>query len=100
MVVNPTVALTIAGMAGVTYLTRVGGIWVMNRMTIGPRLAAWLKALPGTILISIVAPAVIGAGVAEGISGAITTVVAWRSRSIVVAMAVGVASVWCLRMVV
>lgn len=100
MVVSPIAAMTIAGMAGVTYLTRVGGILVMNRMTIGPRLEAGLKALPGTMLISIVAPAIISAGIAEGIAGAITTVVAWRSRSIVMAMAVGVASVWCLRMVV
>ena len=100
MVVNPVTAVTIMGMAFVTYLTRAGGIWVMNRMTIGPRLAAGLKALPGTILISIVAPTIISAGLAEGLAGAVTTVVAWRSRSIVVAMVIGVASVWWLRSVI
>ena len=37
----------ICGMALVTYATRVGGIWLMVRVSPTPRVAALLRAFPG-----------------------------------------------------
>jgi uncharacterized membrane protein len=97
MTSNDSAIFTILGMAVVTYLTRIGGLWVMNRVRITPRIGSWLKALPGTILISIVAPSLTTTGIAEPLSGLITGLVAWKSRNLVLSMVVGIASVWSLR---
>ena len=97
MNVSNTALVTIAGMAIVTYATRVGGLWALKRIAITPRLEAWLKVLPGTILVSIIAPAVLASGVAEALAGLATALVAWRSKNVVFAMIVGVASVFFFR---
>ena len=89
--------LTIAGMAIVTYFSRIAGFWLMNRVKITPRLERWLKALPGTILISIVTPTVFSSGKAEAFAGLATFLVAWFSKNLILAMGVGVATVSLLR---
>lgn len=89
--------LTITGMAVVTYLTRFTGLWLMNRVKITPRLERWLKALPGTILVSIVAPTVFSSGKPEALAGLATALTAWFSKNLILAMIVGVAMVWALR---
>ncbi|MBI1909829.1 MAG: AzlD domain-containing protein [Deltaproteobacteria bacterium] len=97
MEIGRTAFFTILGMALVTYLSRIGGLWCLNRMAITPRLEAWLKVLPGTILVSIVAPSIIMGGPAEKLSALLTILVAWRTRNILLAMMIGVAAVWSLR---
>lgn len=93
------VLLTILGMGLVTYATRAGGLWLMGRIPTSPRLEAWLRQIPGAILISIVAPAALAAGPAEALASLATALVAARTRNLLLAMAVGVAAVWALRRV-
>jgi uncharacterized membrane protein len=89
--------LTIVGMGLVTYATRAGGLWLMGRIPTSPRLEAWLRQIPGAILISIVAPAALTAGPAEALASLATLLVAARTRNLLLAMVVGVAAVWALR---
>lgn len=94
------VLATIAGMAGVTYATRASGLWLGNRLRITPRLEALFAALPGAILVSLVAPAVFKAGVRGILAAAATALVALRLRgNIVVPMVVGVIVLWALRVI-
>jgi uncharacterized membrane protein len=99
MAVDPLSLATILGMAGITYLTRWAGLWLMGRFSPGPRLKAWLGYIPGAVLISIVAPAVVTQGPAEIIAAVITAGVAYKTRSLLLAMVTGVALVAGLRLV-
>jgi uncharacterized membrane protein len=95
---NDTPALlTILGMAFVTYLTRVGGLWLMSFVTPSPRVEAWLRQIPGAVLVAIVAPTVLASSLAETLASLVTVLVAWRTKNVLVAMIVGVAAVWILR---
>ncbi|MBG0778063.1 MAG: AzlD domain-containing protein [Desulfovibrionaceae bacterium] len=87
-------------MAGVTYLTRVAGFFLMGRVRLTARVERWLSALPGCMLVALVAPVVLSGGVAEAVSGALVLAVSWRTRSLPAAMVAGVASIWLLRRLV
>lgn len=92
------ILITIAGMALVTYLTRIGGLYLMNFVTPTPRVEAWLRHIPGTILIAIIAPAVFSTSLAQTLAALATLLAALYSKNILVAMIVGIVAVWLLRM--
>jgi uncharacterized membrane protein len=89
--------LAICGMAAVTYLARIGGFWLVGRVTLSPRIEAGLRALPGAVLVSLVAPTVLSTGLAEVCAAVATVGVAVRTRSLLAAMIAGVVVVWGLR---
>jgi uncharacterized membrane protein len=91
------VFFAIAGMALVTYTARVTGYWLVGRVTLAPRVEAGLRALPGAVLVSLVAPTVLATGIAEALAALATVLVAARSRNLPAAMVVGVVTVWALR---
>ena len=91
-------ALVIVGMALVTYLTRMSGLWLLSRLTLSQRMKAWSGYLPGTVIVAIVAPSVLTTSVAETGAAAITLLVAARTRNVLLAMLVGVGTVWGVRM--
>ncbi len=82
--------VAICGMALVTYATRAGGIWLMARVRPTPRVAAWLRALPGTTLTAIVVPNMVQSGFVGLIAVGGTIVVARRVQNPLVAMIAGV----------
>ncbi|MBB3066366.1 MULTISPECIES: AzlD family protein [Limibacillus] len=86
----------IAGMAAATYLTRVLGFWMVARLSLKGRGAAALEAVPGSVLIAVIAPTVLLQGPAEVLAAVITLGLAWR-MPILVAVIGGVASVVALR---
>lgn len=56
-IVHLDMVLLIAAAAIATYLTRIGGYWLITRMkTIPPRLDAALNAVPAAVLTTLVAP--------------------------------------------
>ncbi|MCP5152880.1 MAG: AzlD domain-containing protein [Ectothiorhodospiraceae bacterium] len=75
------------GMALVTYLTRVGGLFLAGRLPTGRRWRAALTAMPGVILVSLVAPLVLGAGVAEAMGAMVVLALARRVALPVVVVA-------------
>ena len=96
---TPEALATILGMALVTYLTRIGGYWLIGRLTLSPRLEAALAALPGTILIALLAPMVLAQGLTEALAGAVVVLAVWRTGNLIVAIVVGVAAAALLRQV-
>lgn len=97
---NDTLALiTILGMALVTYATRAGGFWLMGLVTPSPRMEAWLRQIPGAVLVAIIAPTVLASSLAETLAALASALVALRTKNVLVAMLVGVGAVWVLRMV-
>ncbi|GAC1321758.1 MAG: AzlD family protein [Chloroflexota bacterium] len=93
-------ALTIAGMALVTYGTRIAGVLVMSRVDLSARTQAWLAGIPGAVLVSIVAPAVVTKGFSEAPAALLTALVAIKTRNMLLSVAAGVFAVWVLRQVV
>jgi uncharacterized membrane protein len=98
MTLDPTVLFTILGMAAVTYATRAGGLLLMRRVTLSGRLESWLQAIPGAVLVSIVAPTILVKGLPEFLAAILTVLVAFRTGSLPLAMVAGVVAVWGLRL--
>lgn len=97
MSIDPLVGLTILGMALVTYLARSGGLWLMGRVEPTPRVRAWMRHIPGAILVALVTPAVLTGNLADAVAGLATVAVAWRTRNVLLAMVVGIVVVAALR---
>jgi len=89
--------LAILGMAIATYSTRIGGIWLMSRVSPSARAEAWLRQVPGAVLTSIIAPAALATGPAGVLAILVTVVTATRTRNLLVPMVAGVVSIWLLR---
>jgi uncharacterized membrane protein len=97
---NETLTLiTILGMALVTYATRAGGFWLMGLVTPSPRIEAWLRQIPGAVLVAIVAPTVLASSLAETLAALATVLVAIRTKNVLAAMLIGVAAVFLLRLI-
>jgi uncharacterized membrane protein len=98
MQIDTLAFFTILGMACATYATRAGGLWLMSRVTISKRVEAWLRHIPGTIVMSIVAPEVISGGYAELLGVLVTVLAAVRTGNLLLSMIMGVSVVWVLRL--
>ena len=96
MTIEPLTLITIMGMALVTYLTRAGGVLLLSGSA-APRLTTWLRHLPGSLLVALIAPLVLQGGFPTIGAALATAVVAARTRNLLLAMLVGVGSVWLLR---
>ncbi|HEY6581895.1 MAG TPA: AzlD domain-containing protein [Rubrobacter sp.] len=97
MGLDPVTLLAIVLMALATYATRAGGLWLANHFELSERAGAWLDAIPGAILVSLVAPTVLTGGLAETLAAAAVVLVAFRTGSLPLAMATGVVAVVLLR---
>jgi len=97
MSVDRDVLIAIIGMALVTAATRLGGFWLADRFERSPRIDTMLSLLPGAILISIVAPAVIREGINGALAAFSAVVVMRRTGSVLLTLLIGVGVVWLLR---
>jgi uncharacterized membrane protein len=89
--------LAILGMALAAYATRAGGLWLIGFVKLSPQVEAWLRALPGAVMVALVAPEVVSGGIAAAVAALATVLVAVRSKNLLLAMVVGVGMVWLLR---
>lgn len=85
-------------MAVATYFTRVAGLFLVGRVRLTPRVEAFLGAIPGAVIVSIVAPSALAQGPAEALAALAVLAIAARTKSLPLAMAVGVGAVWALRL--
>jgi uncharacterized membrane protein len=90
--------VTILGMALATFAIRAGGLLLANRLPQTGFVAAWLRHIPGAVLASLVAPAVVSGGPAEVIAATITALAFILTRNLFAAMAAGVGAVFLARM--
>lgn len=88
--------LTVLGMMGVTYLTRITGYFVLRNRNLGVRAQSVLEAMPGAVLISVIAPAFTSDQPADLIALALTLAVATRG-SFLLTVIVGVTAAGLLR---
>jgi uncharacterized membrane protein len=89
--------LAIAGMALVTYAMRVGGLWALGRVASSAWVEAWLRQLPGAVLVATVVPAAVASGPAGVLALLATVLVAMRTGKLPLALLVAVGTVWLLR---
>ncbi len=97
MTLDPRVLLVIAGMGVLTYLTRIGGVWLAGRVARPERLETWLAAVPGAVLTAIVAPAVVTAGWRGMIALGVIVLVMVRVGNLLLAVVLGTAVITLLR---
>ncbi len=96
-----TVYTAIAGMALVTYLTRIIGFFISDRIKEMPgKIEQALKYIPGTIIVSIIAPQIFSGGTVTLTAGIICTAAALVFRNLIAVMVTGVVYVSLLRNVV
>ena len=93
------VALVIAGMAIIMYLTRAGGYWLVGRLTPTPRITRIIEQLGGVTLVALTAPAVVAAGTPGIIAAAVAALTAWRTGNLLAAMLLGMGVIHVLRQV-
>ena len=91
-----TTVLAIAGMALVTYGTRAGGLAIMARVPIGPRVERFLAALSGSVLVALVVPASLKGGVALqlAVAAALATMVLTKRSFLALMAAMAAAALW------
>jgi len=94
---DATAWVAIIGMALATYVSRIGGMILVSRGVGSPRVEAFLRAVPGSVIASIVAPAVLTSGPAEALAGLAVLIVSARTRNILLSMITGIGAVWLLR---
>ncbi len=85
---NAVWAILAAALA--TYGLRAGGLFLAARLPKNPRLLRGMQALPGALLLSLVVPSVIAAGIWGFIAASAAAVFAIRTRNLMGAMLVGV----------
>jgi uncharacterized membrane protein len=97
--IDPQTAGAILAMALATWFTRYVGYWLVRRTTVSGRLASALEAVPGAILVAIIAPKALATGPAETLAAALTVLLALR-LPLIVAVAGGCLAVVALRAVI
>jgi uncharacterized membrane protein len=98
--VSDGVFLTIIGMALVTYATRASGLYLGRRRRIPQWLDNVLGAMPGGIIVSLVAPEIVSAGIPGLVAATATVAAAVAMRdNLIVPMTVGVLVDVVLRLV-
>lgn len=100
--------ITILGMAAVTYAIRAAGLLLANRLPSQGFVADWMKHVPGAVLASLVAPAVLAVAPgrsladafmpAETAAAVVVALVYVAFRNLFAAMAAGVLAVYLMRL--
>lgn len=99
MNIDPTTFLAILAMAVATYVTRIAGLFVADRLVLSGRAQAAFNAIPPAVLVAVIAPTALTTGWAEAIATLITALVATR-LPLLATILVGVVSVVLLRAVI
>jgi uncharacterized membrane protein len=98
MLTSPETLLAIAGMVFVTVAIKASGLLLANRLPQTGFVAAWLRHIPGAVLASLVAPAIVSGSLADAIAAAATALAFILTRNLFAAMAAGVATVFLARL--
>lgn len=96
MRVDAATVLAIAGMAVITYATRVAGLFLAGRLALSGRARTAFEAIPAAVLVALIAPAILTTGLAETIAALVTCVAAMR-LPLLATIALGVVTVVLLR---
>ena len=89
--------LTILGLAGASFVIRLGGYVLAMRLPQSGGWARGMEALPGCMIVALVAVMMLNGSRVEWIAGAIVLGFAAKTRSLPISMLVGMACVATLR---
>jgi len=88
--------LAIALMALATYVTRIGGLLLADRLRLAGRGKAAFEAIPPAVLTAVIAPTLLATGPAESLAGLLTILAGFR-LPLLGTVVVGVAAIVLLR---
>lgn len=99
------IVLIILGIAAATFFTRFACLAVFNRNGVPAWLEKWLRHVPTAILASLIAPALLLPAGSLDIStdnhyllaGCVTAATAYKTRSVIATIALGLAVMFALR---
>lgn len=99
--------LTVAGMGLITFAIRVGLFVRPERTALPPRLQHALRYVPTAVLSAIIAPEMLqpggvldlSPGNARLLAGLVAMLVAWRTRSVLWTIGLGMAALWALQLI-
>lgn len=89
--------LAILAIGLVTYATRIGGILIMARIPVSPRIEAFLRYLSGSVLVAVVVPPVIATGPAAWLAVAATLAAMLKTRHALLSLVVGMVTAAAFR---
>ena len=104
---TPTLWLTIAGAAIVTFALRISFIVLLGRIEIPPFLERALRYVPAAVLTAVVIPLLfyangaleVSLGNERLIAGVVAAVICWKTRSVPLTLVGGMAMLWALQAV-
>ena len=104
---TPTLWLTIAGAAIVTFALRISFIVLLGRIEIPPFLERALRYVPAAVLTAVVIPLLsyangsleISLGNERLVAGVVAALICWRTRSVPLTRVGGMATLWALQAV-
>lgn len=97
LALDPVVVAVILGMAVVTVVTKVGGLWLLSRVEVSDRLEAGIRVLPGAIVVAVLGPELASGGPPEWGAAAVAAVVMWRTENILLTLCAGIGAVVAFR---
>lgn len=97
MSIDISTGLALCVVAVVTYLTRVGGLLIMSRMSITNRIEQSLKALAGSVLVALVVPSVVEGDLAAKAAVVVAVVIMLLTRNAAMAMGTGLVAAVVIR---
>ena len=105
MMLNNEILLIIAGMAAATFFTRFACLALFSRNGVPEWMGKWLKHVPTAILTALIAPALllpqgsldISIGNHYLLAGCVAAATAYKSRSVIATMTLGLAVMFALR---
>ncbi len=86
---TPETLIAIAAASLVTYGLRFGGLLLSTRLPQKGRFRTFMDALPGTLLIALVAPGILESGPWGMVAAGCTALLALKTRNVFVAMIAG-----------
>jgi uncharacterized membrane protein len=95
--ISPTAVMVVFGMSIVTFATKAGGFWAIDRIDPGQSTRDALDALPGGIIVSILTIRLLEGGPAEWVAGIVVIFVARSTENVLVALVAGVGTLVLVR---
>jgi len=87
------VYLLISAAALATYSLRLGGLLLADRLPVTGKFRKFMDALPGTILLSLVAPGIVSSGIPGCVAASLTGVCVYKTGNVFVSMLLGMGTV-------
>jgi branched-subunit amino acid transport protein len=102
---TPTLWLTIAGVAAVTFALRISFIVLLGRIEVPPFLERALRYVPAAVLTAVVIPLLfyqdgaleVSLGNERLLAGLAAALICWRTRSVPLTLIGGMATLWALQ---